>query len=221
MPNRYLAFFTIGFLSVIVFIFFFLRTQPIPEPKREQSSAMLSGQKTPTVTFVNPSRGNQDADVTIVNYADFECVPCKQMEAVLDVIRKTYPEHVRIVWKNMPNESTHPQATNAAVAAHCADRQGKFWEYHDALFERQSFLSDTQFVQIADSLNLDQKKFNTCFTSKDTLPIVKKDLEEGSALGVVATPALFVGDELLIGLQSVEELIQAVEAQLKKHETTK
>lgn len=112
----------------------------------------------------------------------------------------------------MPNESTHELATPTAIAAHCADRQGMFWQYHDALFERQPYLSETQFTQIATDIGLDVEKFQTCYDARDTLPIVKKDYEEGLALGITSTPTLYIGDQTLVGAVTTQDLIDLVAA---------
>ncbi len=214
MRERYLSFLVIGVLSVIVFIFFFIQTQPIPVPKFLNSSTDASAPKTPTVTFVNPSKGATNPKLTIVEYSDFECIVCKQISPIIDIALQTYPNDVRLVWKDMPNDSAHLHATSAAIAAHCADRQGKFWEYAQMVFDRQSYLSDSALMQIAAELSLNQDKFAKCVSSKDTLPIVQKDFAEGQALGIAATPTLFVGDQVIIGLLTADELSAAIAKQL-------
>ncbi len=213
MSHRWLAFLSIGALGVVVFIFFVLRLRPIeiPEPVQTIVAGSLAS---PTVTFVNPSRGSQDAKITIVEFGDFECAPCQTLATSLEVVLKTYPNDVRLVWKDMPNESVHALATPSAIAAHCADRQGKFWEYHDALFTRQNSLSESQFPLIANELGLDTKKFQDCFDSRDTLPIVRKDYEEGLSLGLTSTPTLYIGDDILIGAVTLQEILDLIESKL-------
>jgi protein-disulfide isomerase len=127
MKQRWLAFLSIGVLSVIIFIFFWYTNRPIeiPIPEIDVEIGSLSE---PTVTYINPSKGPSDAPLTIVEFGDFECGPCQTLATSLEVVHLTYPEEVQIVWKNLPNESLHQLATPAAIAAHCADRQGMFWE---------------------------------------------------------------------------------------------
>ncbi|MFA4845056.1 MAG: DsbA family protein [Patescibacteria group bacterium] len=213
MSHRWLTFLTISVLSIIVFIFFGLRLRPIelPEPKLPVEAGSLAE---PTVTFVNPSQGSKDARLTMVIFSDFLCDACEMIATSLAVVLKTFPDDVRLVWKNMPNESLHNLATPAAIAAHCAADQGKFWEYHDELFARQTYLSESQFSQIASILGLNQDKFQTCYDEQDTLPIVTKDYEEGMALGITSTPTLYLGNELLIGAYDAQELISIVQEQL-------
>ena len=224
MKERFLSFFVIGILTVVVFVFFFIRTQPVPVPKLATSASDSATLTAPVVTFVNPSKGATNPKLTLVEYSDFECPVCKQLNPVIDIALQTYPNDIRVVWKDMPNDSAHPHAMAAAVAAHCADRQGKFWEYAEALFNRQTYFSDTAFTQIAQELSLNEDKFSKCITSNDTLPIVQKDFQEGQALKIIATPALFVGDQLIIGLQTADELTSTIDKQLqliKAHETSK
>ena len=214
MRDRLLAYLVIGVLTVIVFVFFFIRTQPIPLPKPKISASDSTGIKTPSVTFADPVTGVADAKVTMVEYSDFTCTACKQLEPILEIILQTFPDDVRLVWKDVPNDSAHPVATAAAVAAHCAQQQGKFWEYGAQLFDRQTYLSDEQFTQIATDLDLNTDKFAKCVSNKDTLPLVQKNLQEGMDLGIIATPTIYVGSQSFVGVPTINELTEAVKNEL-------
>lgn len=214
MRDRLLVFLVIGFLTVMVFVFFFIRTQPIPLPKPKITESNSSTQKTPSVTFIDPVRGAPKAKVTLVAYSDFECAACKQLNPIIDVALMTFPNDVRFVWKDMPNDSAHPNATSASVAAHCAARQGKFWEYASMLFDRQTYLSETQYTQISTELGLNETTFSKCLTNKDTLPLVQKNLQEGLDLGIIATPTLFINNVSLVGVPSVNDLTKAIKDEL-------
>lgn len=213
MPHRWLTFFTIGVLGLFVFIFFWLFNRPVEIPA-PTTNADVGSLTEPVVTFVNPAKGAQEPTVTIVEFGDFQCAACKPLATTLEALVKAYPQDVRVIWKDLPNESVHPLATPAAIAAHCADRQGAFWQYHDALFARQSILSEAAFTQIGQEIGLDAKKFQVCYDARDTLPIVKKDYEEGLALGLTATPTLFVGEEMFVGAVTLSDLQAAVESAL-------
>ncbi|MEK7615119.1 MAG: thioredoxin domain-containing protein [Patescibacteria group bacterium] len=214
MSSRHIAFLFIAFLSLVILVFFFIGSQPVKIPKRtaSQNTTTLSE---PTVTFVNPTKGAKDAQITIVEFADFQCGACKDLQVTLDAVLKAYPDDVRIVWKDLPNDSIHKEAIPAAIAAHCADRQGKFWEYHDMLFNRQTILSTGQYDQIAQDLKLDMDRFAACTQAKDTLPIVQRDEEEGIALKIVATPVLYIGKQTIVGAASFLELQQIIDELLK------
>jgi protein-disulfide isomerase len=213
MQHRWLTFLSIGFLGVVVFIFFWYRNQPIEIP--ELDTIQIGSVTQPSVTYVNPSKGALEPTVTIIEFGDFQCTACQTLATSLDVVLKTYPDDVKLVWKDLPNESSHEMATPAAIAAHCADRQGAFWEYHDALFAQQNYLSETRFGQIALEVGLDTEEFASCYDSRDTLPIVKKDYEEGIALGLTSTPTLYLDSQLFVGALSTQELIDLVSTLLK------
>ena len=213
MSHKWLTFLTLGFLTIVVLLFFWIRIQPI-EVDREQIAAQYEDVSEPTVTFVNPAKGAEQPAVTIIEYSDFQCSACVSISSSLDIVLATYPDYVRVIWKDLPNESIHELSTPAAIAAHCADRQGMFWSYHDELFQRQSYLSETEFTQIATDLELDVEKFQNCYDTRDTLPIVKKDFDEAMGLELTSTPTMFINDEIYIGAVSFEELLDIVADQL-------
>ena len=210
--NLLYTFAIIGALGLATFIFFAYKIKPIeidyatPEDIEELTE--------PTVTFVNPRKGAEEPTLTIIEYGDFECGPCQSLGATLDAVVKAFPDDVQVVWKNLPNESLHEFATPAAMAAHCADEQGRFWDYHDELFNRQSYLSESQFVQIAEQLELNVNEFTSCYDARDTLPIIKKDFQEALGLGLTSTPTLYIGSEMLIGAVTLNEIMDIVTTQL-------
>ena len=129
LRERILTFLVIGFLTIMIFVFFFIETQPIPLPGPKASATDSTTSQTPTITFIDPARGAANPKVTIVEYSDVECTACSQLNPLLENILQNDPNDVRLVWKDLPTDSAHPHATSAAVAAHCAQQQGKFWEY--------------------------------------------------------------------------------------------
>lgn len=215
MPRPWLTFLTIGTLGTIVFVFFFLRLQPI-KPKPIATDATAGTMTEPRVTFVDPSLGPKDAKVTIVEYGDFQCGPCKELSENLAAAMRSFPNDVRLVWKDMPNENAHELATPAAVAGACASRQGKFWEYQAALFERQSYLSEDEFKTAATDLGLNADQFARCYDNRETLEVVRRSFEEGQALGILATPTIYVGTESYVGALSVDRLTSLIRDALAK-----
>lgn len=216
MNHRWLTLFVTAFIAAVVFLLFWLRLQPVWTPKVEEetnTAAIVNTTAEPMITFVNPRKGAANPKVTLVVFGDFQCQPCKELAENLDAMLKSIPE-AQVVWKDLPNESAHELAAPAAMAARCAASQNKFWEYHDTLFDRQVFLTDTSFVTLAGELGLDTEKFSACFDSKDTLPLVRKDFEEGQALSITATPTIFIGNERMTGLLSVEELVSWAEEKI-------
>jgi protein-disulfide isomerase len=214
MPRPWLAFLSVGTLSLVVLVFFFLRLQPVRPAQTDDDSTAPQSLTRPTATYVNPSRGPADATVVLVTFGDFQCGACRELAANLETAMRAFPDSVRTVWKDMPNEEAHPLAVRAAVAAHCADRQGKFWEYHDALFARQSYLSEEELSLAAAEIGLDAEPFARCLESNDTLAVVRRDFDEGRALGIVATPTVFLGDESYSGALSVDALTELIQKEL-------
>lgn len=217
MPKPWIVFAWIGTISAIVMVFFFLRLQPVKAPAATTDGMDdVEAIAEPSVTFINPSRGPTDARVVAVTFGDFQCDACRELAVNLAVVARSFPDDLRIVWKDMPNEQAHPLATKAAIAAHCADRQGKFWEYHDTLFDRHSYLTEDELTTAAVDIGLDTDSFGRCLENNDTLAVVRKDFEEGQALSILATPTLFFGSDSYAGALSVEELTSLVRQQLTK-----
>jgi protein-disulfide isomerase len=217
MRHRWLTLLVILFIAVVVFLLYYFRLQPVWRPETsEEETATTTASSTltaPSVSFVNPKRGAAEPTVTVVVFGDFQCAACRTMAENLIVLTNTLPE-VQVVWKNLPNESTHTLAVPAAMAAMCAGRQGKFWEFHDLLFDDQVTLSETSFSQFAGELNLDIEKFQTCYDNRETLPLIRQDYEEGLALSISTTPAVFIGEDRVIGVMTAEELIAWAKSKL-------
>lgn len=157
-----------------------------------------------------PRRGPQDASVVLVEFADYQCPYCQRIEPTLENLRKQYPDKLAIVYKDLPLPN-HPFAQKAAEAAHCAGAQGKFWEYHDALFTNQSNLDRRQLDNLAARLNLDTKQFGSCLDSGKEAAGVEKSFSQGQALGLTGTPSFFINNHFLSGADyaTLDELIKS------------
>jgi len=163
----------------------------------------------------DPMMGPEDAPVTIVEFSDFQCPYCQRSaEEVLPLILEQYPEQVRLVYRDFPLTQIHPQALPAALAAECADDQGKFWEYHDLLFANQSALDDASLEAYAAQIGLDQAVFDQCYTSQEHLDEIRLDYQDGLTYGVSGTPAFFVNGLRIVGAQPFSVFQQAIEQAL-------
>jgi len=177
--------------------------QPTPTPTAETTPSQ------PQLVKVSldddPVKGDPDAPVTIIEFSDFQCPFCGRFfQQTLPLIEENYIEtgKVKLVYRDLPLASIHPNAIPSHIAAECADEQGKFWEYHDALFENQSqwnrLGSDELkniFKQYADELELDAASFDACLDSPDIADEVNKDLSDARTLGATGTPTFFIGTE--------------------------
>lgn len=133
-------------------------------------------------------------------------------------MKETYGDKVRLVFRDFPL-NTHAEAFKAAEAAQCAHEQGKFWEYHDALFENQSQLGIDKLKEYAAALELDAGAFATCLDEGQFSSDVQADLDEGQSYGVNATPAFFINGRLLSGAQPFEEFQRIIDDELDKLST--
>jgi len=163
----------------------------------------------------HPSHGPADAPVTIVEFSDFECPYCQAMLGTIRNIQETYGEKVRLVYRQFPLNSIHPNAQKAAEASLCASDQDRFWEMHDLMFEDQRGLSVEALTKKAESLELDGSTFETCLTSNKYAEQVKQDVMEGTLVGVTGTPAVFVNGRLLIGNVPYDQLAKIIDDELK------
>ena len=162
-----------------------------------------------------PAKGSAKAPVTIVEFSDFLCPFCKRAQPTLSAIEKRYGDKVRFVFRDYPIEQLHPGATKAAEAARCATEQGKFWPYHDVLFQKGP-KTPQELKASAGEAGLDVAKFETCFTSGKHAAGVQKDVQEGARLGVSGTPAFFVNGRMVSGAQPVETFAQIIDDELSR-----
>ncbi len=166
----------------------------------------------------DPQMGENKAKVTIVEFSDFECPYCAKFhQQTFPQIKKDYIDtgKVRFIYRDFPLPF-HNHAQKAAEASECADEQGKYWEYHNLLFENYDSLSVENLKKFAVDLKLDTAKFNSCLDSGKMSSEVSKDSQEGQGYGVSGTPAFFVNGKLLTGAQPFAVFQQAIEAELGK-----
>ncbi len=163
----------------------------------------------------HPFHGPADAPVTIVEFSDFECPYCQAMLGTIKNVQETYGEKVRLVYRQFPLNSIHPNAQKAAEASLCANDQGKFWEMHDLMFEDQRGLSVEALTKKAESLELDGPTFEECLTSNKYAEQVKQDVMDGTVVGVTGTPAVFVNGRPLVGNVPYDQLVEIIDDELK------
>ena len=149
----------------------------------------------------SPAWGPEDAPVTIVEFSDFQCSFCARFYAqTYPLIREEFGDRVRFVFKHYPISGLHPDAEPAAMASECANEQGRFWEYHDLLFENQRDLSGPALLRYAEQAGVpDMAQFSECVASQRFASTVRADLLAGDRLGVTGTPTFFINGLPLIG----------------------
>ena len=169
------------------------------------------GGSTGTTGSSRTPAGNPDAAVTVVEYADLQCPACKNAHTgVAKPIIEKYGNQIRYEFKHFPLRSIHRFALDAAEAAECAADQGKFWEYIDLAFEKQSDLSFDALLTWAEELELDVGMFEQCWKSHSKKSIVLADYGDGRDLDVNGTPSFFVdGVRVQTGYDTVSAAIEA------------
>jgi len=177
----------------------------------------------------DPIRGDPNAPISIVEFSDFQCPFCARFHVqTLPLLLEEYIDtgKVNLVYRDFPIQSIHPNALPAAVAAECANEQGKYWEYHDTLFEKQNSWNRldsntviSTFSQYATDVGLEQQQFDSCLGSGKYLEEVQGDLRDGRDYDITGTPGFFIGnDEIgfvkINGAQPFESFQRIIDAQL-------
>jgi len=161
-----------------------------------------------------PETGPNDAPITLVEFSDFQCPYCTLATPQLQLVLKAYPTQVRLFFKQFPLDM-HSQAALAAAAAVAAQKQGKFWPMHDALFASHGDLSRPTILAIASAIGLDMKRFEADLNSPEVRKAVARDQEDGSNVGVMSTPTLFIDGQHYNGAIKLTTLKPILDAELK------
>jgi len=155
--------------------------------------AQIPSGEIPEITNEDHVRGNLKSKVTFVEYSDFECPFCSRFSKTVDEVYEEYGDKVRFVYRHFPL-SFHPQSRSAALASECAGEQGKFWEYHNKLFENQKKLGEKVYNEIADDLGINNNKFKDCIKTEKYASKISSQAQGGGAAGVSGTPGSFIID---------------------------
>ncbi|NNE68320.1 MAG: thioredoxin domain-containing protein [Pyrinomonadaceae bacterium] len=161
----------------------------------------------------DPVMGKNSANVTIVVFADFECPACAGVHPVIKSLVQKYGDRVRLVYRDFPLPKVHKNAIPAARAAFAANKQGKFFEYSEKLYQNQANLDEASLVKYAAELKLDTAKFSADMKSPESMAEIEKDIADAKEYGVAGTPSIFVNGYKIRTL-SVQAFENAVERAL-------
>ncbi len=156
-------------------------------------------------------KGGAGAPLEIVEFSDFQCPACRYAEAPLRQIFSVYDGKIRFVFKHYPlPPRVHAWAKVSALAAECAGRQGKFWEFHDRLYDKQTEWSNEKaeifFASYARDLKLDVPAWDACRTGPDAAAAIASDMEDGNNAWVASTPTFFINGRRFVGGKQLAEL---------------
>jgi protein-disulfide isomerase len=171
-----------------------------------------SSRLTPPVTDRDHIRGPRSAPVTLVEYGDYQCPYCGQAHEILQTLTAALSDQVRLVFRNFPLVTVHPDAELAAEAAEAAAAQGAFWEMHDTLYENQDRLSEPDLLAYAAGLGLDTDRFAADLAAHTFEPRVREDFSSGVRSGVNGTPTFFINGRRHDGPWDLDSLSAAVSA---------
>ncbi len=225
----------IGFIFLI-FLFFFvydlwqIKSGHIADLENEFHSTRFTAgtgfavgtglDKTPAevasvIRGTDPTIGSSKAPVTIVAFVDFQCPFCQAGYPLFHRVMDKYQPVARVVFKNFPLETIHPDALAAANAAACANAQGKFWPYYDQLFTVKALDQDS-FIRYAQATKLNLTKFTACLSAATYQSSIDQDLQDGIVLGVRGTPTYFVNGTRIEGVTNEATWDKAIIPSLKK-----
>ncbi len=170
----------------------------------------------PATVDDDAAKGSDSAPVTIIEFSDFQCPFCEKFfRETLPQIEAKYIQtgKVKLVYRDFPLDG-HQFAQKASEAAECAKDQGKFWEYHNKLFQNQNALEVNSLKQYALALGLNAPQFNQCLDSGSKTAEVQKDYQDGIASGVNGTPGFFINGKLIVGALPYSVFQQEIESAL-------
>jgi len=162
------------------------------------------------VTAEDHAQGPESADVTLVEYGDYECPHCGHAYRVVQQVQKRFGKRLRFVFRNFPLNEMHPNAEAAAEVAEFAGAQGKFWEMHDRLFENQERLGEALFLDLGEELKLSTIALRQALEQGTFEARVRADFKGGVRSGVNGTPTFVINGHRHDGSFDFETLVSAI-----------
>jgi protein-disulfide isomerase len=162
-----------------------------------------------------PLTGVPESKITLIEFSDYECPYCGEAHKTLKQLLTKHQGEIKLVFKHYPLTSIHDNALSAAKAAWAAQQQGKFWEYHDALFTQQDKLGEDLYLEAAKKLNLDLEQFDRDRNSDAANTAIQNDMRQAQRLGISGTPVfLLEGDKFAgaVQLADVERILDRPKA---------
>ncbi|MEM9273864.1 MAG: DsbA family protein [Cyanobacteria bacterium P01_F01_bin.143] len=182
------------------------------QESKQKQQALLQEITTYPVSLIgnSPTTGAVGKKIVLLEFSDFQCPFCAQAESTLKEFMAQHQDLVTLVYKHFPLTQIHSYAQSAAEAAWAAQQQGKFWPYHDALFEQQKELGEDLYLAIAQSLNLDLEQFNRDRHSLAAKAAINSDIELAEQVGIRGTPFFALNGQVLslpLQISAMEDLL--------------
>ncbi|MEA1962896.1 MAG: thioredoxin domain-containing protein [Patescibacteria group bacterium] len=195
-------FFVSLFFAFAIYIFNYTKKfNAASVPRKYISNPVIEGSKN------NYWLGSANPEITIVEFADFNCVYCKKSFSKIREIASVY-DNIKFIYRDFPVLSE--LSTQLASAVRCAGEQGLFWVMHDKIFLNQGIGSDEKIIELFKQIGGDEKKFNSCFKNNKYLPEIEKDLRDGQTLNITGTPIWFINGQRIEGDIPYEFLVNLI-----------
>jgi protein-disulfide isomerase len=163
----------------------------------------------------DPYRGADDAKVVVIEFSDFNCTYCGRFARdTLNPLMEKYQDRVKFVYRDFPILAQ--SSLTASLAAECANEQGKFWDYHNMLFNSQGQFARDFFIQQAEDMGMDVNAFTKCLDDQKYLDEIRNDAVTAQELGLRGTPGFFVNGKYISGAQPYQVFADAIEAELQQ-----
>jgi protein-disulfide isomerase len=209
-----------GFVVIIVALMIFAGV--VSSGKSAQQAKPFTGTQTSAITADDHIKGSATATVSVIEYGDFQCPACASYEPILFKLQAEYGDRVTFVFRNFPLYQNHPNAETASMAAEAAGMQGKYWEMHDLLYQKQAEWSSAStgsvvadyFDKYAASLGLDVAKFDTDLKSDTVRSKIQKDVTGANAAAVDHTPTFFINLTQIQNPKGYDEFKSLIDAAL-------
>lgn len=185
--------------------------KPEAPPSEEEQIKRALADKVEIDLGTTPILGKKDAQIKLIVFSDFQCPFSKRGADTVNSLRKKYGDKLMFVYKNLPLPF-HPEAMPSAKAAVAAGKQGKFYEYHDKLFENQTQLSEDLYVRIAKELGLDMDKFNKDRNSTEIEEQIKAEAQQANSIGFNGTPGFALNGVKILGAYPEEHFEKIIKA---------
>ncbi|MGE5527361.1 MAG: DsbA family protein [Methanosarcina sp.] len=166
----------------------------------------------PPLEDLDHVRGEPGAPLQLVMFGDFQCPFCLGAQSILRRVRERLGDRLLFGFRHLPIPERHPLAPLAAEASEAAAAQGRFWEFHDALYEAQPRLSPELVFEVGAELGLDAERMRTEVDSGLYRPRVERDLASAEASGATGTPTFFLNGRRHSGAYDAGSLIEGLEA---------
>lgn len=207
--------FWVGVFAIAVLVVSGLVSRASNDPQNEINSGSVQD-----ISDRDHVKGNSLSQVSLIEYSDFQCPACAAYHTLLQKLNDEYGNRIKFVYRHFPLAKLHQNAERAAWAAESAGKQGKFFEYHDILFEKQSEWSESkdvegEFKKYAQSLGLDVEKFIKDMKIDDVRSKVADDTREAQRAGLPGTPSFFLSGKKIANPQSYDEFKRIIDETLQ------